>query len=327
MAGLRGNTAWFMGARQAAAGTPATPGVGTAFKSPFASGAMGPVRTINTLAETDSNRDIGVAYVSTSGVSGSPQMYVRDDVTGLYLLGALGADAITGTTPNFTHTFTPSNSLPYMTCWLDIADTLWEQYLDCMISDINFSTTAGNPLTAAMTVVGRQASRLTTDPSIAGPIPLSAGQVYTYNDATVTLSGGATALVSAFDCTINNNVTPQQTDNVVPYDVVAGMRQVDISFTLIFNNLAEYNSFHYGSTSGTAISNSVYTTSAAFVFSHGTNNSLTFTIPSMAYQTFPVSPDTTGAPISVAVTAVAQRNSSGVLTCVLKNQIAAYTAT
>src|ERR1700733_563500 len=106
MAGLRGNSAWFMGARQAAGGTPATVAALTSFKSAFSNGAISPVRTVNNLAETDANRDVGIAYVSTSGVTGTPEQYVRDDVTGLYLLGALGADAITGTTPNFTHTFT-----------------------------------------------------------------------------------------------------------------------------------------------------------------------------------------------------------------------------
>lgn len=324
MAGLRGNTAWLMAAKQTAKGAAAAPAVATTHKNPFTGGSIGPVRTVDNLSETDSARDQGIAYVSASGVEGAPEFYVRDASLGFWLFAVLGADAVTGTMPNFSHVLTPANTLPYITAWRDIGDTLWEQYLDCKVSNLTISADAGSPLSATANIQGLQASRLTTDPSTSPAIPLASGAVYNYNDATVTLSGGTTALVSSFELGIENNVTRQQTDDVVPYDVVEGVREVTLGFNLIFETLAEYNSFHYGGAAGTTISPNIYSTSAVFNFSKGANNSIAFNLPSIAYEEFPVEPNAGGDPITVAVRAVAQRGASPVVTATVANQVASY---
>lgn len=327
MAGLLGNTGWIMAQRQASQGTIATvalPGVANgAFKSALAGGGIAPVRNIAQLAETDANRDQGISYVQSAEVQGSPQIYGRDDTVGFWLQAVLGADAATGTT-NYTHVITPSNTIPYVSCWRNVANTLWEQYLDCKVSSLVIAASAGSPLTVTPTIIGRQATRLTVDPSTAAAVPLDSNYVYNYNDATVTLSGGVTALVGQFSLTIDNTVVAQQTDNVVPIDVQEGQRKVSLSFDLIFSTLAEYNSFQYGSTSGTAVTNSIYTTSADFSFAHGANNNIDFSLPSIAYQTFPVDVNPAGNPITVSVTAVGQRGGSPVVTATVKNQVQVY---
>jgi hypothetical protein len=312
-----------MAAKQSAKGAAATVATGTTFKNPFSGGSIAPVREFDNLAETDSNRDRGVSFTTTSGVEGSPEFYVRDASLGLWLLGALGADAVTGST-NFTHTITPANTLPYMTMWRNVANTLYEQYRDCKISTLVIGASAGQPLTATATVQGLQASRLASDPSASPAIPLASQYVYNYNDATVTLGGGATALVSSFELTIENNVTRQQTDDFTPYDVVEGTREIDLTFDLIFEDLTEYNKFHYGGVSGTSISASIYTTTADFQFDNGANNQVKFSLPSIAYQELPVDPDPGGAPITTSIRAVAQRGASPVITAVVKNQVSTY---
>jgi hypothetical protein len=279
------------------AGTPAVWASTSAYKVPFSGGSIAPVREIDQLAETDASRDQGVSFARSGGVEGTPECYVRDASIGALLFYALGADAPTGTT-NFTHVLTPANSIPYVTFWRDIADTLFEQYQDCFVSSLTIRAGAGDPLTAAIGVNGLQSTRLTTDPTITPAIPLQSGYVYNYNDATVTLAGGATALVSSFELTIDNNVTRQQTDAFVPYDVLAGQRQVSLSFDLIFETLTEYNKFHYGGAAGTAQSSAIYTTSADFQFDNGANNQIKFTLPSIAYEEFPVEPNTGGDPIT-----------------------------
>lgn len=323
MAGLLGNAGWLLGARQTAKGSFVTPSATNSFKTAFSGGNVSPVRAIDRLAETDSSRDRGVAYVQTSGVEGSPQIYVRDASIGFWLYAALGADAVAGTT-NFTHTITPSNSLPYVTAWKDLADTLYERYEDCKVSSIEVQAEAGSPLQATVGLQGRNTTRLTAAPDNAAPIAIESSTVYNFNNATVTLSGGATAIVRSFDLTIENNVSRQQTDDVIPYDVVEGSREVSLGFDLIFEDLREYNSFHYGTTTGTAISSTIYTTSATFLFSLGTNNNIQFTIPSLAYEEFPVDPDPGGDPIVASVRAVAQRGASPVVTAVVRNQVATY---
>lgn len=329
MAGLRGNVAWLMAQKQSARGTAATPAVPAAavsgaYKLPFSGGNIGPMRELDNLSETDASRDQGVTYVSSSGVEGSPECYVRDASVGFWLFAALGADAPTGTTPNFTHVFTPANTLPYLTVWRSISDTLFERYRDCKAGSLTISAEAGAPLTVTVGIQGLQASRLTADPSLTPAIPLQSGAVYNYNDAAVTLGGGATALVRSFELTVENNLTRQQTDDVVPYDVVEGTREVSLGFDLIFETLDEYNKFHYGDAAGTTISPNVYTTSAAFTFVKGTNNEIAFNLPSIAYQEFPIEPDPGGDPIVASVRAVAQRGGSPVVTATVRNQAALY---
>jgi hypothetical protein len=324
MAGIRGNTAWFMAAKQPAKGTAATPAVATTYKNPFSGGNIGPVRETDNLSETDANRDQGVSYVVRSGVEGSPEFYVRDASIGFWLFAALGADAPTGTMPNYTHVLTPANTIPYITCWRDLGDLLWEQYRDCKVGSLQISAEAGAPLSATASVMGLQSTRLTTDPSLAPAIAIQNSQVYNFNNATVTLSGGATALVRSFELTIDNNVDIQQTDDVNPYDVYEGTRTVSLGFDLYFETLAEYNNFHYGGAAGTAVSPNIYTTTALFDFSLGANNAVTFNLPSIAYEEFPVEPSAAGDPVIASIRAVAQRSGSPVITATVKNQVATY---
>jgi len=327
MAGLRGNVAWLMAQKQTAKGTlatPAVPGVAAgAWKQPFSGGSIGPTRTTDNLSETDASRDQGTTYVQQTGVEGSPEIYVRDANIGFWLWAALGADAVTGTT-NFAHVLTPANNLPYISIWKMLGDTLYESYRDCKVGSIEIAAEAGNPLTATLGIQGLQATRLTTDPSTTPAIPMQNGTVYNYNNATVTLGGSVTALVRSFTLTIENNLTMQQTDDSVPYDVVEGLREVTLGFDLIFEDLSEYNKFHYGGAAGTTISSNTFTTSALFTFSLGVNNSVSFNLPSIAYQEFPVEPDPGGDPVVASVRAVGQRGGSPTVTATVNNQVAVY---
>lgn len=318
MGGLRGNDAQLAFAKQSAKGTPNTTYTDVL---PFSGGNIQPSREVNNLSETDSSRDQGISYISTVGTEGSPEVYVRDSNIHRILEGVLGTTAHSGST-NFTHTVTPGATIPYYTFYREIGDTLYEEFDDCKISELVISADAGQPLTAAATLMGRQATRLTAQPAAVTSLSFSSANPFTFNEATVTLAGGATALCSSFELTISNNVTPQQTDDVIPYDVVEGLREVTIGFNLIFETVAEYARFHYGGTSGTAQSSTLATTSIDFLFSHGANNSVQFTLPSIAYEEFPVEPDPGGDPVVADVRARAQRGASPVVTAVVKNQIA-----
>ena len=333
MAGLRGNVAWLLAQKQSAKGTLATPSApvptpGTAggYKMPFSGGNIGPVRTTEQLSETDASRDQGVTYVSTAGVEGSPEFYVRDNSIPFWLLCVLGSNVTSGTTPNWIHTLTPANSLPYISCWRNISDTLWESYRDCKVGSLSISAEAGGVLTASAGIQGLLPTRLAAAPGAA--VSIDSGPVYQFSDrptaGVVTLGGGATALVRSFELTIENNLQSQQTDNVTPYDVYEGQREVSLGFDLIFESLDEYNKFHYGGAAGTAVSKDVFTTSAVFTFEKGTNNSISFNLPSIAYQEFPVEPSPGGDPIIASVRAVAQRGGSPILTATVKNQQGAY---
>ncbi len=321
MAGLRGNIGWIMAQKQTAKGTAATWAAAKAHKNAFAGGNIGPVRETDNLSETDASRDRGVAYVTSAGVEGEPEVYSRDESTVLWLNAALGTLATTGTT-NYVHTITPGNNLPYLTIWKNLADTLHEEYRDCKVSSLTIAAESGSPLTTTIGIQGAKSTRLAAAVDNATPLAVESSAAYNYNEVAVTLGGGATALVRSFELSIENNVSRQQTDDVEPYDVVEGLREVSLGFDLIFESLDEYNKFHYGGAAGTQISPNIFTTSAVFTFTKGANNEIAFNLPAIAYEEFPVEPDPGGEPVTASVRAVAQRSGSPVVTATVKNQSA-----
>lgn len=326
MAGIKGNVAWILGQAQDVKGTPATLDPDKAYKQGLTGGGIGPTRSVERLSETDASRDAGVSYVQQTGIEGSPEVYVRDRNAPFWLWAGMGSIATTGTTPNYTHVITPGNTLPYVTFWRNIGDLLYERFLDCKVGSIAVSADAGSPLTITAGVTGTQASRLTAAPDDGDEIDVEAGEVYNFNKATVTLGGSVTRLISSFDMTIENNVAAQQTDDSVPYDVTEGSREVSLGFDLIFESLAQYNEFHYGGAAGVAIDDGIFTTSAIFTFTLGANNEISFNLPSIAYEEFPVDADPGGDPITVSVSAVGQRTAGPIVTATIKNQVESYGA-
>jgi hypothetical protein len=320
MAGLRGNQAYLLSAVQTAKATPPTAWKDKNFFTSNAS--ISPTHQIGQLSETDSNRQAGNNYVQQTGFEGAPQFYVRDDSIHSWLYYVLGAKADSGAS-DFTHTITPAAAIPYVTFGRGIGNTLFEQFNDGMVSDLTIAAGTAQPLTATATVMGLTAVRQAAEWT-AGLAPPAASALapYNFNQATVTLGGSATALISSFNCSISNNVTVQQTDDSIPYDVVPGTFQVTLGFDMIFETLTEYNKFLYGGASGTTQSPTIFTTSAVFLFTVGAKNDIQFTFPSIAYETFPVDPDPGGSPITVSVTAAAQRSASPFVTAVVHNQIA-----
>ena len=219
-----------------------------------------------------------------------------------------------------THTITPSDSLglPYFTFWRNQSDTLWESFTDCQFGELTLKGEAGAPLSVTTAIMGLTPTRSDTEfAATSWNTKTTTDTVYNYNNATIALGGtagstglvtGATAtgLVRSVEIQITNSLNVQQTDDVTPYDMVPGQRQVNISFDLILDSLAEYNKFFYGSSTGTAISSSIYTTPMQLTFANG-SNSIKFDIPSVAYEAFPVQPNPNGDPIVVSVRAQAPR--------------------
>lgn len=332
MAGLSGKSAWLGGAKQTAKGTAATT---PTFKNAFSGGSIGPTRETDRLAETDSSRDQAAAYATTGGVDGSPELYVRPKSLGFYLMGVLGSNVDTGTTPNFIHTLKPAQTLPYYTFWKNVGGPagLYEKYVDCQVGSLTVSADAGAPLTATAGIQGITPSRLDPGaPTVAlDAIALDSDSPFNYNLAAVALGGGAgtptaTRLISSFELTIENNLERQQTDDFLPYDIYTGQREISLGFDMLFEDYSEYSKFHYGGAAGTAISPNIFTTNAQFTFTIDANTEFTFALPSIAYEEFPVEPDAGGGPITVSARAVAQKATgvTDLLTVTLKNGTATY---
>src|SRR3954454_13560829 len=126
MAGVAGNAATLAIGKQTAKGTAQTT---PAFKLKFTGGDIAPARQIIQLAETDASRQAGASVVVGSSVTGTTNHYVRPTDFGLLAYAVMGANADSGTGPNYTHTATSSASAPYFTLYKAInSTTLVDQY-------------------------------------------------------------------------------------------------------------------------------------------------------------------------------------------------------
>lgn len=322
MAGLRGNQAFWVAAAQTAKGAEPTKWQDTYL---FTNGNISPTRQTAQLAETDSNRNAGDFFVTQTGSEGAPEAYVRTASIHHLLYYALGAQTDEGKAEEgFTHKLASAAALPYVTFGKGQGGVLYEQFNDCKVDTLALSWATGQPGTVAATIMGRAAVRKAENwkEALAPPETSSAAPV-NFNGATVKIGGAETRLVSSFDLTISNNLTVQQTDDSIPFDIVEGPLAVTLSFDYIVEDLKEYNKFNYGGESGTAQSAAIYTTeNLTFEFAGPTaKDSLKLVIPKTAYTEFPIEPDAGGAPVTAAVKGAAQRATAGFLEATVKNTV------
>lgn len=319
MAGIRGNQAYLLNGIQTAKSAPITAWQDKHF---FAGGSISPAKNTDQLAETDNSRDSGDSFVAQTTIEGAPEVYGRIETVHHWLEYVLGKRVTTGTTPK-THVLTAVDTIPYVTFGRMQGAVLYEEFTDCKVSEATFSAGTASPLTVAATIVGRGAKRLAAEWTAGlAPPAASTSQPYNFNNALVKLGGSETRLVSSFEATISNGVSAQQTDDSVPFDVTEGLRNVSLSYDLIFENLTAYNEFHYPLGGGTEQGPTLTSTSAEFTFTISANASVKFFFPKIIFEEFPVEPDPGGDPIVVPVRAVAQRHAEGKVVATVVNEAA-----
>jgi hypothetical protein len=321
MAGLRGNQAFWVAAKQTGKSTEPTKWQD---KYLFTDGNISPTRQTDQLAETDSNRNAGDFFVTQTGSEGAPAAYVRTGSIHHLLEYALGTAAHEGSAEKFKHKVSSAASLPYVTLGKAQGATLFEQFNDMKCDELTLAWSTGQPGTVAASFMGRSAVRKTEEwkgefapPAENKDAPLN------FNTAKVLIGGGETRLVSSFELTISNNLTVQQTDDSIPFDIVEGPLAVTLGFDFIVEDLKEYNKFHYGEEAGTTQKSSIYTTeNLTFEFAgKDAFNSLKLVIPKTAYTEFPIEPDAGGAPVTAAVKGAAQRATEGFVQAEVLNNV------
>lgn len=318
MAGLASNVGWVQWGKQSVKGTAVVP----SFRSNFASNdRIAPRAEFASFPETDASRDAPDSQKMSGGTEGSFQVGARDSIMHSILEAAQGTKVTSGST-NFTHTITNGTALAYWTVEEMIADLLWERFTDSVANELTINVEAGGFMTAALSWMGRTPTRLTSAPTAA---TLATDALYTFNDATVSIGGAATALVRSMNLTLTNNLQVQQTDEFVPYDIHAGQREVTIGFDIIFESLAHYNAFHY-SDGGSLVAQTATTfvTDLNFLFTKGANNSIEFDFDAINFEEYPIAPDPGGDPFVIPVRARSRRNATtGLMKSIVKNQVAA----
>jgi hypothetical protein len=308
--------------RQTAKGTPAA--VPTIKFKLAAAPSIGPVKNRNRYVVTDVGRDQGPGYTSGMMISGDIPIYLEPQGVAPLFFGALGANADGGVNPNYTHTATPANDLPYFTIWRMVGNVIVEQFNDCKISSLRIDGSAGQALSATLSVVGLSSSLITTDTVLAALDP--GGYLFPEGSGALKIDTVAQPL-HQFSLEINNNANPYQADDFFFRDVDPGKREVNFSFGLRFQGPTaepKYQDFYYGSGGLPRTLTPVVGQHAIdMTFTRSANTLIQFLMPQVEYVAVPVNADPGGDPIDVAVSCYVEKPSGGNIMSVLtKDQVA-----
>lgn len=292
--GIPGNIATVAVGKQTAKGTPqATP----TYKLKLTGGDIAAASQEVQLAETDASIQAGGTVKTGFRVEGSTQHYLRPDDFGLIAYLTLGANADTGTTPNYTHTATLAAVQPYATIYKAInTTTLVDRYSDCRVSQLVVNGANGGILTYDASWGGLAALFGSTDPVLT---PVTQAPLV-YPQVTCTIGGSAPGTVQSFTVTINRNTQFIPGDiGMAQVDYVSGKVSVEGSMALLFENDQKYRAFHTGTTSGTAPTSTIFSEALNILAQVNANLSVAFDFAAIEYTSVSV-------PINVGGEAIVQ---------------------
>lgn len=303
------------------------------------------VPNVADVEETTSSRLRNAAFLASVQVEGAPQIAVRPKWIGLGLWGAMGAKAVAGVADPWAHTFTLASVQPYLTFWAMQANLLFERFADCKITSLNLQSDSNGILQATMGVLGLTPASKTAPETTAAVEGITAADTpFTHMDGKgqFLVETVPVAAIRSARIRFGTGVETAPGDAVTPQDVVEGMQVVEYETEQTVQNFAEWNRFHYGTT--TPADNAVHTPNVIELAGSGLDwkwakrdtagavatpeRSLQFTatrvqIASVSRAAF----NTDGTPLTRTVTYKIYQPASGSgLTAILKNGVAAYAA-
>lgn len=230
-------------------------------------------------------------------VLGGATLKIRPRDIGYLLWATLGAKEASGEEAPYTHTFSPSTALPWITLWKTVIDASGEgsdfvqKFTDCKIDRAVFTLPAAGIPTVAFTFVGITAGGVTTAEaeSFETTAFLTTCQgSCTFNDAW----GKATNIVIE----VTNGLTNNEFIIGYPYldDITETTRTVRVTYDMRIQSASLYNEIYHGATDGTTWSSIVKEASLTAkiqspeVAGGSTYYSLQFYMPKLSVQTFPV---------------------------------------
>lgn len=313
-------------AKQAARGT-------LAANPTFAHGLSGgaPVTsepTQNMLEVTTGKRAAStmIREIVKNGGGGDFPAYIR--TLGLYLLGAIGTDTVTGSGP-YTHTFT-TGDLPYLSIFAKGIGADIEAVRDCKIDELTLKWDGAKPLELSVKTMGTVFSypatfTPTTDDTGSDAFLVPVGGTFEVDVIGSTL---ASARVVGGELTIKNNVASVDGSAAVEsIDQIEGIQEHSLKLTIVPDDLAAFRKTITGSANGSAVASSVPYGSVNLVFKENAGNgTLTVSGSKVAFLVgFPeASPKGETTKLELAGTAVLPTGGTTPLTYVLSNAVASY---
>jgi hypothetical protein len=167
------------------------------------------------------------------------------DGIGLFIKAALGSVATTGSSPLFTHTYTPAEDQPSLTVDFQRGSNLansMEKFTGVKISTMTISAEAGSEMTCSFDVLAKDGATRTSNITFTAP---TFDQVYHYEAGDLSLGGTlsiSTLAIRSFELTLDNKLdrrnllgsklTGDVTDNSLYNDSLDGNSgEVSIEFT------------------------------------------------------------------------------------------------
>lgn len=247
---------------------------------------------------------------------------------GLYLLGALGADTVTGTGP-YVHTYS-TGDLPYLSVFAKGLDTTIEAIRDCKIDELSLKWDGSKPVMisvkASGTVFSYPASFTpTTDETGSESFLVPVGGSFQIDPLGSTL---VSARVVGGELTIKNNVSViDPSSSIESDDVFEGIQEHELKLTIIPDNLSEFRKTITGASNGTSVAAVAPTGSVSLTFkeNNGTGQ-LAVTGSKVAFLTSFPDADPKGGAVEIELAGVAVMPAGGTapLVYALTNQQASY---
>lgn len=308
----------------------------TAKGTPAASPAFGHGLYSGTLPHVE--RDVQIDEV-TSGAAGDTSAFLASIIgasdyecpayfgsAGLYLLAALGADAVTGAGPTYTHVITLALPRPYFTLWGSLSGII-QSLQDCKLDQLELTWKANEPLHFKPTWKGGAL----TMPATYVPGTAESG------DSRWTPVGGtfqidvvgstlAAVLLTQGSIKINNNVdTPLCSGSITPADILEDKQQITISLSALVSDLAYWKEALTGTPTGTAPASVVAYGSFSVQFVNGTST-LTLACTNCPFNVDFPAVDAKNANREVTLTAQPTIASGGstILTATVVNSVPSY---
>lgn len=286
-----------------------------------------PVKEIGRYVMTDIGRDPGPAYTSRLGVSGDFQVYLHFDGFALLAYLALGSNADSGAGPDYTHTATPANDLPYCTVWRMVGNVIFEKFVDCKVNSLRVESAAGSPATATVSIEGIAANADVWQAADTVAASLESNGLLHMEAFGKFLLGGAAARLSRYSFEVTNGASAYQTDNYTSDEIDVSGREVTVSFALRFTGPTakpSYRAFFYGSDAGLALSPILSTDTLNVEYVRAANKSVKIDTPQITYAAIPVNADPGGDPIEVEVSTTVEKpaGATPIVTITTKDQTA-----
>ena len=263
---------------------------------------------------------------STSGAEIQTLSYLKS--LGLYLLGALGTDTVTGTGP-YLHTYS-TGDLPYLSMFAKGIDTTIEGIRDCKIDELSLKWDGSKPVDMTAKMVGTVFSypstfTPTTDETGSESFLVPVGGSFQIDVLGSTL---VSARVIGGELTIKNNVEAvDPAANIEADDVFEGIQEHSLKLTIVPDNLAEFRKTVTGGAAGTSVAAVAPTGSVSLQFKENNGaGTLTVTGSKVAFMTSFPDADPKGGAVEIELAGMAVMPAGGTapLVYALSNQQASY---